>query len=177
MNAGRIWPFDGVTPRLDPSVFVAPGAIVIGDVTIGPDSSLWFGVVVRGDENPVVIGARTNIQDLSMCHESGYVGPLVVGDEVTVGHRALLHGCEIGDRCLIGMGAIILDGAKIGAESIVAAGAVVREGSVIPPRSLVAGVPAQVRREVTEADLARIHHAAGHYVMRAAQYRAMFSQK
>lgn len=170
MNDPLILAFGETRPRLDPTAFVAPGAVVVGDVTLGPESSLWFGAVVRGDEHPVVIGARTNIQDLTVCHETSWIGPLTIGDDVTVGHRAILHGCTIGDRCMIGMGAILLDGCEIGAESIVAAGAVVPERMIVPPRSLVAGVPAVVKRALTESDLKRITKAAKHYVERAREY-------
>jgi carbonic anhydrase/acetyltransferase-like protein (isoleucine patch superfamily) len=172
-----ILPFDGRSPSLDPTVFVAPGVTIVGDVRIGAQSSLWFGAVVRGDENPVLIGARTNIQDLSMCHETGGIGPLVVGDEVTVGHRVTLHGCAIGNRCLIGMGAIVLDGATVGDECVIAAGAVVREGTVIPPRSLVVGVPAEVKRAVSRAELDRIDHAFRHYLQRAREYQALLAER
>jgi carbonic anhydrase/acetyltransferase-like protein (isoleucine patch superfamily) len=174
--APLILPFAGVAPRLDPSVFVAPGVVLIGDVRIGADSSLWFGTVVRGDEREAIIGARTNIQDLSVCHETGAVGPLIVGSDVTVGHRAILHGCTIGDRCMIGMGAIVLDGVEIGDECLIAAGAVVREKTKIPARSFVAGSPAVIKRTLTDADFARIAHAAAHYVKRAAAYREMLAE-
>jgi gamma-carbonic anhydrase len=164
--------FDGKSPVIHETAFVAPNATLIGDVQLGEQSSIWFGCVVRGDEHPVKIGARTNIQDLTMCHETSWIGPLIIGDDVTVGHRAIIHGCTIGDRCLIGMGAIIMDSAVIGEESIVAAGSVVLEGQVVPPRSLVAGVPAKVRREINEQDLVVIRTGAEHYVEHAKKYLA-----
>jgi carbonic anhydrase/acetyltransferase-like protein (isoleucine patch superfamily) len=174
MPANLILPFAGVAPQIPSSVFVAPSAVVVGDVRLGEEASVWFGAIVRGDENEVVIGPRTNLQDMAVCHETSTIGPLLVGADVTVGHRAILHGCTIGDRCLIGMGAIVLDGAEIGEECIVAAGAVVREGMKVPPRSLVAGSPAAVKRALAEADLTRIRHAAAHYVARAREYRQAF---
>jgi gamma-carbonic anhydrase len=171
--SGLIFSFAGKTPQIDPTAFVAPNATITGDVTIGAEASVWFGAVVRGDEHAVTIGARSNIQDLSMCHETSWIGPLIIGEDVTVGHRAILHGCLVHDRCLIGMGAIILDGAEIGSESVVAAGAVVREGMKVPPGSLVAGVPARIVREVGEELRGRIINAAAHYVQRAAAYRGI----
>ena len=130
-------PFKGKKPQLAPDVFVAPGAVVIGDVTIGEGSSIWYNTVVRGDVGRVTIGKNTNIQDLCMLHMTTDVSDLIIGDEVTVGHRVILHGCTIEDRCLIGMGAVILDNAVIGRGSVVASGAVVTEEAVIPPNSLL----------------------------------------
>jgi carbonic anhydrase/acetyltransferase-like protein (isoleucine patch superfamily) len=176
MNAPLLLPFAGISPKIDPSAFVAPGVVLVGDVRVGAESSLWFGTIVRGDEHKVIIGARTNIQDLCVCHETRSIGPLIVGSEVTVGHGAILHGCTIGDRCMIGMGATILDGAVIGEDCLVAAGAVVREGTKAPPRSLVAGNPAAVKRTLHSHDLERIAHAAEHYVKRAAEYRKLLAE-
>jgi len=144
------------------SVFLAPGAIVCGDVTIGEGSSVWFHTVIRGDTDRIVIGAHTNVQDLTMVHvDEGC--PAIVGDRVTIGHRAIVHGCVIEDDCLIGMGAIVLSGARVGAGSLVAAGALVRERQVIPPGSLVLGAPARVAGEVTDAHRAAIQRGWPHY--------------
>ncbi len=148
--------FQGMVPRVAPTAFVAPTAVVLGDVELGEHSSVWFGTVVRGDVHRIRIGARTNVQDNSTLHVTGGVHPLTIGEDVSIGHRVVVHGCTIGDRCLIGMGAVVLDGAEIGPESIVGAGAVVPEGAVFPPRSVILGVPARRRREAGEADLRRI---------------------
>lgn len=155
---------------LDPSVFVAAGARIVGDVTIGAESSVWFNAVIRGDVEAIRIGRRTNIQDNCVLHaDEGF--PCVLGDDVTVGHAAIVHGAEVGDGVLIGMHAVVMNGAKIGAESIIGVGAVVTEGMVIPPRSLVKGLPGKVTRELLERELARNRHAAEHYVQLAKQYR------
>lgn len=159
-----ITPFGGKHPRLDASVFVAPNAQVIGDVELGEDASVWFGAVIRGDVHCIRIGARTNIQDLTVIHVNEGTHPTVVEDDVTVGHRAILHGCHVMKGALIGMGAIVLDEAKIGPESLVAAGAVVGPGTEIPPRSLARGVPARVARSLTAAELEHLIHSAKHYV-------------
>jgi len=159
-----ITPFGGKHPRLEKSVFVAPNAQVIGDVELGEDVSVWFGAVIRGDVHYIRIGARTNIQDLTVIHVNEGTHATVVEDDVTVGHRAILHGCHIMKGSLIGMGAIVLDGAKVGPESLVAAGAVVGPGTEIPPRSLARGVPARVTRSLTEAELEHLVYSAKHYV-------------
>ncbi len=164
--------YRGKAPAIDATVYIAAGAQVIGDVVIGPESSLWFNVVVRGDVNTIRIGARTNVQDLSMLHVTRRTAPLRVGDEVTVGHAAILHGCTVENRCLIGMGAVVMDGAVVGEESIVGAGALVPERMIIPPRSLVVGVPAVVRRSLRPEEIAFLARSAEHYVQDAANYRA-----
>jgi carbonic anhydrase/acetyltransferase-like protein (isoleucine patch superfamily) len=157
--------------RIDPSVFIAPNASLLGQVTIGPEASVWFGVVIRADLAPITIGRATNIQDNSVLHvDAGK--PVILGDHVTVGHRAIVHGATVDDRTLIGMGAIVLNGAVIGAESVIGAGALVTERAVIPPRSLVLGVPGKVVRPVTEKELAYITHAWSAYVEYARQYLA-----
>ena len=139
--------YKGAWPRLHPTVFVAEGAMVVGDVEIGEQSSVWFNAVVRGDIFPIKIGKRTNIQDGSVLHVK--VGlPVTVGDEVTFGHGVMAHGCEIGDLCLLGIGCVILDGARIGRGSVIAAGAVVPPGMIVAPHSLVMGVPGKVVREL-----------------------------
>lgn len=166
-----IRPWGGKAPRLDDSVWVAEDAVVVGDVTVGPLSSLWFGVVVRGDVNYIRIGARTNIQDQSVLHVTTRTHPTVVGDEVTVGHRVTLHGCTIADRCLVGIGALVMDGAHVGEEAMVAAGSLVPPGMVVPPRSLAMGSPAKVKRQLTEAEVDSLRQSAAHYVGYAEQYR------
>lgn len=155
--------------RIDPGVFLAEGAIVVGDVSIGPGSSVWFHTVVRGDTAPITIGAGTNLQDLTMVHVDEDE-PAVVGARVTVGHRAIIHGCRIEDDVLIGMGAIVLSGARIGAGSLIGAGALVRERQVIPPGSLVLGAPARVVGAVTAAHRAAIARGAAHYQALAKSY-------
>lgn len=164
--------FDGKAPRIAPSVFLADGTVVTGDVEIGEESSLWFGTVVRGDVNHVRIGRRTNVQDQSMVHVTGGTHPTVVGDEVTVGHRAVLHGCTVHDRCLVGIGAIVLDGAVVGPDAMVGAGALVPPGMVVPPGTLVLGSPAKVRRDLTPEELAFFRTSADRYAGYAAKYRA-----
>ena len=157
--------------KVDPTVFLAPGAIVCGDVTIGPHSSVWFNSVIRGDSDRVVIGAHSNVQDLAMVHlDEGF--PALIGDRVTIGHRAIVHGCVIEADCLIGMGAIILSGARIGAGSLIGAGALVREGQQIPPGSLVLGSPARVAGEVKPSHREAIERGAAHYEALAHDYRA-----
>jgi carbonic anhydrase/acetyltransferase-like protein (isoleucine patch superfamily) len=164
--------FDGKTPRIDPTVFLATSCVVVGDVELGPGASIWYGAVVRGDVNSIRIGARTNIQDLAVIHVTGGTHPTVIGDDVTVGHQAVLHGCTVKDRCLIGIGAIVLDGAVVGEEAMVGAGALVPPGMVVPPRSLVMGAPARVRRSLDDADVAGLRASAAHYVDSAARARA-----
>jgi len=157
-------PFKSTAPAVDPSAYVDASAQVIGDVTIGPESSLWMNVVVRGDVNSIRIGRRTNVQDLTMVHVMRKTHPTAIGDEVTVGHSAVIHGCTIEDRCLIGMGAILLNGCRIGADSIVAAGTLVPEGVEVPPGSLVMGAPAKVRRALSDEERASIRWYADNYV-------------
>lgn len=151
-------------PKIDKSAYVAPTAVVMGDVTLGPESSVWYTSVLRGDMAPIVIGAQTNIQDGTIVHVMRGTHPTIVGDEVTIGHAACIHGCTIEDRVLIGMGAIVLNGAVIGHDSIVAAGALVVEGAVVPPRSLVMGSPAKVRRALTDEEVESIARYAANYV-------------
>jgi len=164
-------PFQGILPKISDDVFIEDSAIVIGDVVIGRDSSVWFHSVVRGDVNHIRIGSRTNVQDLCVLHVTHDTHPLVIGDDVTVGHHVVLHGCTIKDRVLVGMGAIIMDGAIIGEDSIVGAGALVTEGTVVPPKSLILGSPAKVRRAVTGEELAWILESAQNYIRYADQHR------
>lgn len=155
---------------IDPSAFIAPGAVVLGDVTMGPDSSVWYGCVVRGDMAAITIGASTNIQDLTMMHVDAGV-PCHVGARVGVGHRAILHGCTVEDDCLVGMGAILLNGVRVGTGSVVGAGAVLPEGTAVPPGSLVLGVPGRVVRRVDVALRLRIEGTWRHYVEEAKRHR------
>ncbi|HTK70299.1 MAG TPA: gamma carbonic anhydrase family protein [Candidatus Eisenbacteria bacterium] len=152
------------------SVFVAPTAVVVGDVVLGEDTSVWYGCVIRGDVGPIRVGSRTNLQDGCILHVTRGRRPLVVGDDVTAGHRAVLHGATIGDRCLIGMGAIVLDDAEIGEESLIAAGSVVLEGTRVPPRSFVAGVPASVRGPIPDPIRATLLTSAANYVALAREH-------
>jgi carbonic anhydrase/acetyltransferase-like protein (isoleucine patch superfamily) len=163
------FPRQGLMRPVPGGAHVASNAIVTGDVTLGEQASIWFGCVVRGDDAPLTIGARTNIQDLTMVHADPGV-PNVIGADVSVGHRCVLHGARVEDRCLIGMGAVLLGGSVIGAESLVAAGAVVKENFVVPPRSLVAGVPARIVRTLTDEEVARIAGSADGYVKKVRQY-------
>lgn len=165
-----ILPFDGVHPTIDPAAWVAPTATIIGAAELHPESSVFYGAVVRADRDRIVLGAGSNLQDNVVVH--GDPGtPAIIGAGVSVGHGAIVHGCIIEDDCLIGMNATVLNRAVIGAESLVAAGALVLEDTVIPPRSLVAGVPAKVRRELTDEEVAGIRRNADTYRMLAAQHR------
>ena len=163
------FPRQGLMRPVPGGAHVASNAIVTGDDSFGEQANVWFGCVLRGDDAPLVVGARTNIQDLTMVHADPGVSN-VIGADVTVGHRCVLHGARVEDRCLIGMGAILLGGSVIGAESLVAAGAVVKENFVVPPRSLVAGVPAKVVRTLTDEEVARIAGSADGYVKKVRQY-------
>ena len=165
-------PYAGRAPRLDPTAYVVASATIVGDVVIGPQSSVWFGAVVRGDIEPIRIGARSNVQDNATLHVVGGKFGTTLGDGVTVGHNAVVHGCTIEDGVLVGMGAIVLDGAVVGAESLVAAGALVPPGTKVPPRSLVIGSPAKVLRSLTPDELDRIRTSAANYVAYAERYRA-----
>jgi len=156
--------YKGIRPRLGQRVFVDDSAAVIGDVEIGDDSSVWMGGVVRGDVNSIHIGARTNIQDLTVIHVSGGEFKTIVGDGVTVGHSVVLHGCRLDDGCLIGIGASVLDGAHVGAGAIVAAGSLVPEGRVVPPGRLWMGVPARDVREVSPAESERVRTNVAAYL-------------
>ena len=156
--------FKSVFPSVDPTAYVDTSAQIIGDVHVGPESSVWMNVVMRGDVNRIRIGARTNIQDLTLVHVMRDTRPTMVGDNVTIGHSAVIHGCTIEDRCLIGMGAILLNGCRIGTGSIVAAGALVPEGMVIPPGSMVMGMPAKVKRPLSADEDASITWYADNYV-------------
>jgi carbonic anhydrase/acetyltransferase-like protein (isoleucine patch superfamily) len=157
-------PYRGRLPVVDPSAYIDESAQIIGDVTVGAESSVWMNVVIRGDVNPIRIGARSNVQDGTVVHVMNRTHPTFIGDDVTIGHGALIHGCTLEDRVLIGMGAIVLNGAVVGEDCIVAAGALVTEGAVIPPRSMVMGSPAKVRRPVSDVEAASILQYARNYV-------------
>ncbi|MFY0409214.1 gamma carbonic anhydrase family protein [Solicola sp. PLA-1-18] len=145
-------PANGSTPVVHKTAWIAPGAVVVGDVTLEAGASLWYNAVLRGDKNPIVIGEDSNVQDCCVGHvDDGH--PLTLGRRVSVGHGAVLHGCTVEDDCLIGMNATVLNGAVVGEGSMVAAGAVVLQDTVVPPRSLVAGVPGKVRRELTDEEI------------------------
>jgi len=159
-----ILPYLGKLPRLHPTVFVAESAQVIGDVELGPDASVWFGAVVRGDVNLIRIGARSNIQDLTVIHANEGEQVTILEEEVTVGHRAILHGCRILARSLVGMGSVILEDVIVGPESIIGAGALVSPGTVVPPRSLALGVPARVVRPLREGEIEHLRSSAANYV-------------
>ncbi len=163
--------FEGVTPELDPTVFVASGARIVGDVHIGAGASIWYNVVIRGDVGRIEIGPGTNVQDLTMCHLTTGRTPLLIGANCTIGHGAVVHGCTVEDGVLIGMNSVVLDEAVIGAGSIVAAGAVVTEGMVVPPGSLVAGVPARVVRVLDEKGRRAGEEGAENYREYVARYR------
>jgi len=169
-SAAMIRRFQGITPTIPKSCFIEDTAVVIGDVVMDEHCSVWFHAVIRGDVHSIRIGHRTNVQDLCMLHVTHDTHPLVIGNEVTVGHHAVLHGCTIHDRVLVGMGAIIMDGAVIGQDSVVGAGALVTEGTVVPPKSLILGSPAKVKRAVTDQELAWIRESADNYVRYAGHY-------
>jgi len=167
-----IRPFKGKHPQVHPTAFVEESAQVIGDVHIGAESSVWFNAVVRGDVFHVRIGARTNVQDGTVIHVSAGTHATVLEDEVTVGHNVTLHGCHVERGSLVGIGAVVMDGARVGAESLVAAGSLVSPGTVIPPRSLVMGVPAKVRRPLTDEEAAGLAHFWKNYVEYTKEYKS-----
>lgn len=162
----------GKTPALGKGVFVAETAAIIGDVVIGDQSSVWYSTVLRGDEMPIRIGARTNLQDGTVIHVTSGKFGTTIGDDCTIGHGAIVHACTIEDLCLIGMGAIILDGARVGRGSLVGAGALVTPGTDIPPGSLVLGSPARVKRPTNDREREQIEYGAAHYVELGARYLA-----
>jgi carbonic anhydrase/acetyltransferase-like protein (isoleucine patch superfamily) len=164
-------PFKGTIPVVDPSAYVDPSAQVIGDVVIGAESSVWMNVVMRGDVHFIRVGARSNIQDGTIVHVMHGTHPTVIGDEVTVGHGAIVHGCTIGSRVLVGMGAVILNGATIGDDVIIGAGSLITERTTIPPRSLVMGRPGLVKRGLSDADVASIREYADNYVRYRKDYQ------
>ena len=156
--------------NVHPSVYVARGAVILGDVQIGAESSVWYNAVLRGDVAPIRVGQQTNVQDLCLLHaDDGF--PCVLGNRVTLGHAAIVHGATVEDDCLIGMRAVVMNGARIGQGSIVAVGAVVVEGTEVPPGSIVMGTPAKVKRAANDEDQEHIRHAASHYVAAAKSAR------
>jgi carbonic anhydrase/acetyltransferase-like protein (isoleucine patch superfamily) len=161
---GGVYPYLETCPNITDGVFVAPGAQVIGDVTIGAEVGIWYNTVIRGDVNTIHIGNRTNVQDNSLLHVETDVCPLKIGDDVTIGHQVLLHGCTIGNRCLIGMGAIIMNDAVIGDDCIIGAGSLVTEKTVIPNGSVVIGRPGKVVRAVKDVELRMLLNSANRYV-------------
>jgi carbonic anhydrase/acetyltransferase-like protein (isoleucine patch superfamily) len=170
-----IYAIHGRTPQVDKAAFLAPGAVIIGAVTLSEGVSVWYGCVLRADGGPITVGRDVNIQDGSVLHaDPGF--PTVLGDRVSLGHGAIVHGATVEDDVLIGMRATVLNGAVIGAGSLVAAGALVRPGTIVPPGSLVAGVPAQVRRPVTEEDAAMIRRTSPSYLGHAAAHRAALDE-
>ena len=169
--------FQGMRPRIHPSAFIEPSAQVIGDVEIGEGSSVWFNTVIRGDVNPIHIGARTNIQDLSMVHVLKDKYATVIGDDVTVGHHVVLHGCQVGHRVLIGMGAILMDDVHVGDDCIIAAGALLTPGTRISAGSLAVGSPAKVKRPITEQERAWLRTSAQNYVGYAKAHRESLEQE
>lgn len=162
--------YKGVTPTIADTTFIEDTAVIVGDVVIESDSSVWFHSVIRGDVNYIRIGQRTNVQDLSLLHVTHDTYPLILGDDVTVGHHVVLHGCTIHNRVLIGMGAVLMDGVVVGDDCIIGAGALVTEHTKIPPGSLVIGSPARVKRPLRETELAWLKESARNYVRYARDY-------
>lgn len=176
MHESGLLPFEGSYPALGEDAWVAPGAVVIGDVRLGASASVWYGAVLRGDTEPITIGDRTNIQDGAVMHtDPGF--PATIGEGCVIGHRAILHGCTIAEGCLVGMNATVLNGVSIGEGSVVGAGAVLPEGREFPPRSLVLGVPAKQIGEVSEEQIQDIRRGAREYVERAAAHRDSLGQE
>ncbi|WP_424809697.1 gamma carbonic anhydrase family protein [Rhodococcus sp. 27YEA15] len=172
MNSPIIATVLGKTPKIDESAFIAPNATVVGDVSIGSGAGIWYGAVLRGDAESITIGADTNIQDNCTVHADPTF-PAVLGERISVGHNAVLHGCTLEDDVLIGMGAVVLNGAHIGTGSLIAAGAVVSQGMIVPPGSLVAGVPAKIKRELSDNEKAGITANGLGYIELAKAHRAV----
>jgi carbonic anhydrase/acetyltransferase-like protein (isoleucine patch superfamily) len=167
-----IAPFRGKSPEIDPSAYLTASAIVIGDVEVGAETSIWFHAIVRGDLFPIRIGARTNVQDHATIHVLGGRAAATIGDDVTIGHGAIVHGCTIGNRTLVGMGAIVLDGVEVGDECLIGAGAVVTPGTRIAAGQLVLGSPGRPVRPLSDAERASLLTSALNYARVAAEYRA-----
>jgi carbonic anhydrase/acetyltransferase-like protein (isoleucine patch superfamily) len=168
-----IKPFNTTAPKIHEAAFIADDAIIIGDVEIGENASVWFGSILRGDVNFIRIGAGTNIQDGTVIHVSSKTHSTILENDITVGHRVTLHGCYVESNCLIGIGAIILDGARIGKNSLVAAGSLVTPGTQVPPGSMVMGSPAKITRSLAEDEIAGIQMSARKYIELSAVYRSM----
>lgn len=170
-NASAIvLPFEGHHPHVGPDVFLAPGAAIIGDVTIGARCSIWFGAVLRGDDHFIRLGEEVNVQDNVVIHEGRGEQPTIIGDRTTVGHAAILHGCTVGPLCIVGMGAKVLDGCEIGERCLIAAGALLAPGTRIPPGTLVMGAPARVKRDLRPDELVHLERSAANYVELARRY-------
>lgn len=170
-----IIPYKGSVPQIDPTVFLAKGAVVTGDVVIGEHTSVWYSAVIRGDVAPTIIGRRVSIQDNATLHQSPDV-PLVIEDDVTIGHNAVLHSCHVKQGALIGMGSIVMDGAIVGEKAMVAAGALVPPGKVIPPGTLAVGSPAKVVRDLRDEDYADMERIQQSYVEKGQYYKEVESQ-
>lgn len=170
-NSKMIKSFENLAPKIHETAFIAENAVVIGDVEIGAESSIWFGSILRGDVNYIRIGARTNIQDASVIHVSSKTHPTVLEDEITLGHRVTLHGCYVETGCLIGIGAILLDGVRVGRNSLVAAGSLLTPNTQIPPHSLVMGSPAKVKRELGEDEIKNLEKFWRNYVSLSRIYK------
>ena len=165
-----LYSLDGVAPEIDPTAWVAPSAQLMGKIRLQEQASVWFGAILRGDNELIDIGPRSNVQDAVVIHtDMGF--PLTVGADCTVGHSAILHGCVLGDAVLVGMGATVLNGAKIGAESLIGANALITEGKEFPPRSMIVGAPAKVKRELTDEEVARLRLSAQGYALNAQRFR------
>ena len=171
-----ILPHKGIEPTIPESCFIAPSADIIGDVVMGENSSAWFQTVIRGDVNYIRIGARTNIQDQSVLHVTRKTAPLIIGDDVTIGHRVTLHGCTLKNRILVGMGAVVMDGAIIDDDSIIAAGALITKDKHFPPKSLIQGHPAKLVRELTVDEIAFLKKSADNYVGDTKLYNEEFEK-
>ena len=169
--SGIILPYKNILPRIDPSAFIAQNAVVTGDVEIGPDSSIWFGCVMRGDVNEIRVGARTNIQDGTIVHCTRNKFGTYIGNDITIGHAAVLHACVLEDGCFVGMGAIVMDGARVESGAMVAAGALVPPGKVVKKGELWAGNPAKFMRTLSEEELAFFPVSAKHYVELSKNYK------
>jgi carbonic anhydrase/acetyltransferase-like protein (isoleucine patch superfamily) len=166
-----LYTIDDLEPRLEPDAWAAPSADLIGDVRLGARASIWFGAIIRADNTPIIIGQESNIQDGAIGHsDPGF--PLTIGERVTVGHQAILHGCTIADDCLVGMGARILNGAVLERECLVGAGALITEGKTFPPGSLIVGTPARAIRQLTNEEKQALRISAAHYAEKAARYAA-----
>jgi carbonic anhydrase/acetyltransferase-like protein (isoleucine patch superfamily) len=166
-----ILPYQNISPKIDPSVLIASGAVIVGDVEIGKDCSIWFNTVIRGDVNYIRIGERTNIQDLTMVHVTYKKFPTFIGNDVSIGHSAVIHGCKINDFVVIGMGAKILDNALINSYSLIAAGSVVKERFEVPEGTLAAGVPAKIVRDLRPEEIEKVKQNAKNYLFYIEQYR------
>ena len=166
-----VYEVDGMTPQVDATAWIADSAQVMGNVTIGPDASVWFGCVLRGDTERMMIGEGSNIQDLTVMHADRGL-PLTIGKHVTVGHKVMLHGCTIGDESLIGIGAVVLNGARIGKNCLVGAGSLVTEGKEFPDGSMIMGTPAKVVRQLTPEQIEGLRQSARHYVDNARRFQA-----